>query len=116
VFSRILLFVLGLVYISLGIAAEPRLMDPMRPYSPPPVGVRAKSSSGFRLTTIVHSGDRHVAVINGKALRVGDQIAAAEVVAIEAWRVRLKQGDKNIVIPLSRSKVRDDIIQREAKP
>jgi hypothetical protein len=116
VFSRGLLVLLALGYIGSAMPAEPRLKDPMRPYSPPPAGAGAPANDGYRLTTIVHSADRHVAVINGKALRVGDQIGAAQVVAIEAWQVRLMQGDKSILISLSRSKVRDDIIQREAKP
>lgn len=116
-FSRGLLVLLGLSYAGSAMTAEPRLTDPMRPYSPPPpVGARGETRDGFRLTTIVHSGEQHVAVINGKAVRVGDQIGAAQVVAIQAWQVRLMQGEKSIVISLSRSKVRDDIIQREATP
>ena len=97
-----------------GVAAEPTLKDPMRPYQAPPAS--KKPSGAWRLTTIVRNGDRQVAVINGQAVRVGDTINGARVEAIEPWEVRLKRGDQDIVIPLRRAPQRDDTIEREAKP
>ena len=114
--SRLLICGWVLVWAHPAMTAEQPLVDPMRPYTPPPVGARQQASSGWRLTTIVRAGENHVAILNGKAVRVGDRIDAAEVTAIDTWQVRLRQGDKNIVISLNRSKVHDDSIQREAKP
>jgi MSHA biogenesis protein MshK len=116
VFSRVLICGLLLICSGAGPAADPSLMDPMRPYTPPPVGERAQVSSGWRLTTIVRAGENHVAILNGKAVRVGDRIDAARVTAIDPWQVHLRQGDKNIVIQLHPSKVHTNIVQREAKP
>ncbi len=114
-FRRSMIVLLCLSNPCAALAAEPGLKDPMRPYSPPPAAQPA-ATGGWRLTTIVRSADHHVAVINGKALRVGDQIGGAQVEAIEAWQVRLKRGAENIVVPLRRLKIRNAIIQREAKP
>ena len=97
-----------------GNAQQPALKDPMQPYRPP--SAAQSVSGGWRLTSIVRSGERRVAVLNGKALREGDSINGAVVEAIEAWQVRLKRAEKSIVIPLRRSKVSSDTIQREAKP
>ena len=97
-----------------GTAQQPALKDPMQPYTPPSAAQTA--SGGWRLTNIVRAGERRVAVLNGKAVREGDSINGARIEAIEAWQVRLKRGEKSIVIPLRRSKVSDDTIQREAKP
>ena len=108
-------FILLIALSAAGIAAEPALKDPMRPYqAPPPADPQA--SGGWRLTTIVRNGDRQVAVINGQAVRVGDTINGARVESIEPWEVRLKRDDQDIVIPLRRAPQRDDKIEREAKP
>ena len=99
---------------SLTLAASPALHDPMRPYSK--AAAKRAPSISWRLTSIVRNGDRHVAMINGRAVQVGDTVGGARVEAIEPWEVHLRQGDKNIVIPLRRSKLRDDTNEREAKP
>lgn len=116
-FRRAIFLTVAAAWAAFSLAAEPQLKDPMRPYTRvAATAARPDDNAGWRLTTIVRSGDRHVAVVNGKAVRVGDQIGGARVAAIDAWQVQLKQGDETIVIPLRRSRTRDDIKQREAKP
>jgi len=97
-------------------AADTALHDPMRPHTPRTTAQPDATAGGWRLTTILRSDDRDIAVLNGKALQVGDRIGDAELTAIEAWQVTLQRGDEHIVIPLARAKVRTGMIQREAKP
>jgi hypothetical protein len=54
------------------------------------------------LTAVVLAPGRRVAIVNGKPLLLGDTVAGAKIVAIEADAVRLAEGDNELVIPLGR--------------
>ncbi len=81
--------------------AEPPVGDPMRPFQY--VGKGGPAATGvqvFRLTAVLISPSRRIAVVNGKPCAAGDVIDGAEIASIEASAVGLKRGGKKWVIHL----------------
>ena len=80
------------------------LPDPTRP--PQRFNAPADSSpavaDNWQLGSILIAPQRRVAVINGRALIVGDQVNGAKVVAIEPGLVRLRRGSRVIMLDLLR--------------
>lgn len=75
------------------------LRDPTRPYSAQPLTpVRA---APFSVTAIFVSNERRVAVVNGKRVVEGDQIAGATVIEILADGLRLDLNGKVITARLA---------------
>jgi hypothetical protein len=62
--------------------------------------MEALSATEFRLTEIVVSSDRRMAVINGQRVTTGDAFAGGRVVAIQAGKVTIDLEDERIEIPL----------------
>lgn len=95
----VLILLIGVPTLVLGEA----LVDPMRPQNFKP---KSSISSGaaesrikaqsWRLTTVLIAEQRSVAVINGKALQLGEQIEGYRLVEVEADRVLLKKGTSRI--------------------
>lgn len=86
---------------SLPAGAETVYRDPMRPYEPRAgTGNRAETIR-YRLSTILISSSRRVAVINGQICREGDRVDGAEVIAIELRSVRLRAGSANLTVALA---------------
>jgi MSHA biogenesis protein MshK len=78
--------------------AENVYRDPMRPYeAPAEAGARAEPVR-WRLSTVLVSPERRVAVINGRICREGDRVDGALVVAIERRSVRLRVGSKDMIL------------------
>jgi hypothetical protein len=59
-----------------------------------------------RLTAIVVSPTRRVAVIDGVPVRVGDEVGAARVIEIEPLSVRLRGPDGEIVLSIAGAPVK----------
>lgn len=78
------------------------LQDPTRPPQRfvTPVAPESVAINNWHLGSILIAPQRRVAVINGCALSVGDQVHGAKVVAIEPDQVRLRQGRREIVLVL----------------
>ena len=72
-----------------GFCAE--LKDPMRPYSATKRRASAPTAAPLKVSAIIHSEQRRVAVLNGKTYRLGDRIRGYEIVAIEPWAVTIKR-------------------------
>ncbi|MEZ4333276.1 MAG: hypothetical protein R3F35_16055 [Myxococcota bacterium] len=83
-------------------AGEP-LPDPTRPpaealsASPTP---EVAAPSRLELRAIFHADDRRIALLDDRRVGVGDRVADATVIAIDADRVRLRRGGEIVEIEL----------------
>ena len=86
-------------------AQDGDLKDPMRPFRP---SAAARSMEPrFRLTAILVSDERRVAVINGRALRVGDAVDGAQLTAVRPSSVELRRGSRTFTVSLRRRSDQD---------
>jgi len=60
-------------------ALAERLVDPTRPVNARPAADAPKSQGGIRLEAIMRSGGAHLAIVNGKIVRAGDQVGAVRI-------------------------------------
>lgn len=83
----------------------PALKDPTQPYRPnadgSPVGA---PQPRFRLTGLLISPTRRIAIMNGKPLQEGQHVAGAQIVKIDAHSVQLRDGDRDLVIQLGNAR------------
>jgi MSHA biogenesis protein MshK len=86
--------------------APPR--DPMQPFGAAASGAGRAAATGprFRLTAVVISDARRVAVVNGKSYQPGESVDGAEVIRIESQSVHLRDGGQDLVIHLGRTGIR----------
>jgi MSHA biogenesis protein MshK len=86
-------------------ADEPRLRDPMQPFK----AVAGAAAPGgtvaprFRLTAVLISPTRRVAIVNGAPRQEGERVAGATLTRIEPQAVRLEQGAETWVIHLGQA-------------
>ena len=87
------------VFLALGSATtEAELPDPTRPYvyqSP-----RVAAAPRLQLNAIIVSDERKLAIIDGKRLRVGDDIGGATLVSISKNEVELERGGQKLVLSM----------------
>ena len=87
--------------------AEPVLHDPTQPYSAiaseggGPVGAPAPR---FRLTGVLISPSRRVAIVNGKPYQEGQRVSGAELTRIESRSVQLRDGNHDLVVLLGKAR------------
>jgi len=83
-----------------GSAFSGQLSDPTRPAGMPSAGKRPgiKTAPRWVLSSTLIAPMRRLATINGKTVRVGDKVNAAEVVHIAPDRVALRIGSKRLVL------------------
>lgn len=119
--SRLLIGLALLNSVAVAAAEELPVRDPMRPFAagaavsggPGPVAAGPR----FVLTAVLLAVERRVAIINGEPRLLGDTVAGATIVAIEANAVRLQEGGNELVIPLGRRpRVRSAVVQGETVP
>jgi hypothetical protein len=87
------------------------LLDPMRPFEPP-VGENGPGTAPaprFRLTAVLISAGRRVAIINGKPYQEGQKVGGAELTYVEAKSVGLREGDREIVVHLGQTRARPKV-------
>lgn len=88
-----------------GSAGAEALNDPTRPPArapaPRPGAAVVVARERLVLSSVLISPERRVAVINGRALQVGERIDDAEVVAIDLQQVRLKRHTQTVTLTLS---------------
>lgn len=85
------------------IAAAETLKDPTKPPGYQQKGdvmVGTNAAPKWVLSSTLISPARRLATINGRTLAVGETIGDARVLAIEANRVALKDGNKEIILEL----------------
>lgn len=88
-------------------AQEQPLGDPMRPYrADNGAGTEKASPRRLRLSGVLVSTTRRIAVINGSLYREGDEVQGARITRIEPESVRLRRGDEELVVPLVRDSTR----------
>lgn len=96
-----LMSVLATVVASTAVAAEP-LRDPTRPWSPPSAArAIAAPDAPLRLNAVIVSGERRIAVINDRVLRVGERIGEARVLEIDDDAVWIDIGGRHQRLALS---------------
>lgn len=88
-------------------AEETQRRDPLQP----PGKVQSVSRPAFnadawKLTSTLVAEGRRVAIINEQAVRVGDRVGGARVLAIESGRARLSYGEREFTITRSGVRVR----------
>jgi hypothetical protein len=88
-------------------AAEPALHDPTQPYNA--VAVDAAGPVGaptprFRLTGVLISPTRRIAILNGKPCQEGQRVAGAELWKIESRSVQLRDGNHEFVVLLGKAR------------
>jgi MSHA biogenesis protein MshK len=89
------------------------LPDPTRPeLAPAAASQPAAAAERFELRAVLVGGARRVAVINGRAVEVGDSVDGAEVLAIDAGRVRIRTPDGERALALAPA-VRVEPAERE---
>jgi MSHA biogenesis protein MshK len=94
-------FLLAALLLVVPLLSQAQLNDPMRPAQAP----RATATPGtptpdWRLDSIIFSGERRLAVINGQHVSEGDQLGQARISHIEATRVTLRVGQQSRVLTL----------------
>lgn len=84
-------------------AADPTQPPPLQD----PVALKRVLKPGiqWRLSAILNSGDRKVAIVNDRALLVGEKVNGAELISIATDRVVLKRGQRTIRLRLHQPKV-----------
>lgn len=89
-------------------AAEPILHDPMRPFQvvAGEGGPGTGAAPRFRLTAVLISPSRRVAIINGKPYQQGQKIGAVEITHIDAQSVGLRDGGEEWVVHLGKTHAR----------
>jgi hypothetical protein len=85
-----------------------QLADPTRPAQFRDL----QSADSYRLESVINSRQRRVAIINGKALAVGETLGDATVQAIGVDSVQLQLGNKIIPLKLSRLTVKKEVSKR----
>lgn len=85
--------------LALGARAGVDLPDPTRPEIAAAAPAEADAAiSRFELRAVLIGSSRRVAVINGHAVGVGDSVNGAQVLSIEAGRVRIRtpEGEREL--------------------
>jgi len=83
----------------------PALKDPTQPYRPSADGSPLGAPQPrFRLTGVLISPTRRVAIMNGQPLQEGQRVAGAEIVKIDAHSVQLRDGSHDFVVQLGNAR------------
>jgi MSHA biogenesis protein MshK len=95
-------------------AAAERLADPTRPAHAKP-SAPAPSAAEMRLEAVMKSGDRHVAVVNGRVVRAGDRIGDVQIEEITSDAVRYRRGGQSQVLRLQGQamQVRRNVVEEQ---
>jgi MSHA biogenesis protein MshK len=78
-------------------AQELRVQDPTRPTVPARAeGGDPTADSSLRLTGVLVSDTRRIAVINGRFYRVGDRVNGEEIIRIDPGSIRIMRGGEQV--------------------
>ena len=83
----VVLFASGLAVIGSDVDAD-ALPDPTRPLTFTAASVANSTEPSVRLEAILRSGDKHLAIVNGKLVRAGDRIDNVTIASIDADGLR----------------------------
>ena len=98
-------------------SAELPLHDPMRPFQAAARdgGPGALPVPRFRLTAVLVSPSRRVAIINGKPYQQGQKVNGAEVTHIDAQSVGLRDGGDEWVVHLGKTHASAAIVTGDSR-
>jgi MSHA biogenesis protein MshK len=98
------------VWIQSAEAQELRVQDPTRPTVVTRTeGGAPKAATSLRLTGVLVSDTRRIAVINGKFYRVGDRVNGEEITRIDPGSIHImRNGERVLVTVKNANAVRDD--------
>ena len=105
--GRLLLPCLSFVVVLISAHAEAQ-RDPTRPSGHAGVSDAAAANKGLSLESILVSGERKVAVINGAVVQQGDTVGMARVISIGRERVRVVQDGRSLDLSLSHTSIRKE--------
>ena len=103
--KRLALLFVGFIWVS---AAQPNyklpsgevLQDPTKPLGLPKVQPKAAAEISYRLSYVLRSENRNLAIVNGKKVAVGDTVSGAKVLAISSDSVTLSVKGKKRVLAM----------------
>ena len=85
-------------------ALADRLVDPTRPASAK-ADTTAEPTDSIRLEAILRSGERHLAIVNGKVVRAGEHIGGALIDEVLADGVRYTRDGQSHTARLTQSAI-----------
>ena len=91
------------------------LSDPTRPPAAVAAPATGASAPHWRISSILYSHQRRVAVVNGRLASEGDVVDGARVVAIDADAVVLRRGERRFSVPLQSEIVKSSQGVRKTK-
>jgi MSHA biogenesis protein MshK len=96
-------------------ASADRLADPTRPASAK-ADTTAEPTDSIRLEAILRSGERHLAIVNGKVVRAGERIGGALIDEVLADGVRYTRDGQSHTARLNHTaiSVRQNVVQQES--
>jgi hypothetical protein len=98
--------------------AEEPLRDPMQPFRPVPGATAAAGVAAprYRLTGVLISPERRIAMVNGRPYQKGERVADAEITSIELQTVHLREGDRDVVLHLGSAGSRSVLSRGDTEP
>lgn len=85
--------------------AEPLPADPTKPAAGSVAPkLEEQATQEFKLSSLLHRKNKHIAVINGTRVMTGDTVDGAKVIAIKSTSVTLDVGGKQKEISLAMRK------------
>ena len=111
-FSHKLCLLLLLILLPLYVSSNTELPDPTRPAtylddaSEPVVFVSITNEEfSWKLSAIRISKEDKTAIVNGKLVRVGDDVGSARILEINALSVVINHEDRKLIVKLFKNKV-----------
>jgi MSHA biogenesis protein MshK len=104
-----------LLSVTAGTAVADRLMDPTRPASAK-ADTTAEPTDSIRLEAILRSGERRLAIVNGKIVRAGERIGGVRIDEVFADGVRYTRDGQSHIARLTHTAipVRQNVVQQES--
>jgi len=81
-------------------AMADRLMDPTQPAHARPENT-GETLQAVRVEAILQSGERRLAIINGKVVRAGDRVGSIHILEVNADGVRYSRGGETNIARLT---------------
>ena len=86
--------------------AKEAIVDPMRPPGKSALKISKQQTKNWKLTAILVSPERRMAVINNKLISVGEKVAGARVKVINSNSVELEVDGKRLTLRPVSTRVR----------
>lgn len=81
-------------------AMADRLMDPTQPAHSRPAN-NGETLEAVRVEAILQSGERRLAIVNGKVVRAGDRVGSIQILEVNSNGVRYSRGGETNIARLT---------------